>query len=166
MLKINHFPILNPLKTMYIIPNLWATGLRPFTMTSLTYLAMQPPTYYHNMIKSKFIFNVVDLLLDGNAEGRAVRSQIQYLTDDKYQHTDDGLIVSFFHGDEIYQHRSCKGDIILNGVEIKSTETRLTANASLYFKKGIIDSLKINCYRGTFPKKELKQYTLTLIWHI
>jgi len=117
------------------------------------------------MIKSKFILDIVDLLLDGDAEGIAARPQIQYLTEEEYEYTGGGLFVSFSHGEEIYQYKSSKPDLILNGVKITSSEFPIEAEASLFFKGGIIDYLEIWCYLGDYPTTALPKYTLTQIWN-
>lgn len=74
------------------------------------------------MIKSKFILDIVDLLLGGDAEGIVARPQIQHLTDEEYEYNDGGLFVSFSPSEEIDQHKSSKPDLILNGVKITSSE--------------------------------------------
>lgn len=116
------------------------------------------------MIKSKFISHIVDLLLDGDAEGTATRPQMQFLTDEGYVYTGSGLFVSFLHSEEIIQYKSNKEDLVLNGVKITSTEFSIEAEASLFFKNGIIDYLEIWCYQGDYPHQDLTTYTLTQIW--
>jgi hypothetical protein len=117
------------------------------------------------MIKSKFISDIVDLLLDGDAEGITARPQIQYLTDEKYDYTGGGLFVSFSHTKEIGQYKSSKHELILNGVKITTSEFPIEADATLFFINGIIGNLEIWCYLGDYPNQDLTKYTLTQIWN-
>jgi hypothetical protein len=117
------------------------------------------------MIKSKFILHIIDLLLDGDAEGIAARPQIQYLTEKKYDYTGYGLFASFSHSEDIVQYKSSKPDLILNGVKITTSEFPIEADATLFFKDGIINYLEIWCYLGDYPNQELTKYTLIQIWN-
>jgi hypothetical protein len=116
------------------------------------------------MIKSKFISDIIDLLLDGDAEGIAARPQIQYLTDEKYDYSVGGLFVIFSHDEEIGKYKSSKHDLILNGVKITTSEFPIEADATLFFINGIINCLEIWCYNGDYPNSNLTKYTLTQIW--
>lgn len=116
------------------------------------------------MIKSKFISDIIDLLLDGDAMDIAARPQIQYLTDEEYEYTGRGLFVSFSYSEEIAKYKIGKHDLILNGVKITTSEFPIEAEATLFFKDGIIDFLEIWCYLGDYPNRDLTRYTLTQIW--
>ena len=116
------------------------------------------------MIKSKYINDILDLLLDSDTEGLFARQQIPFLTDSSYDYTPSGLFVSFEHRKEIESFRTEKGDLVLNGVKIKTNEYKIEADATLFFKDGIIDNLEIWCYAGEYPKNDLINYTLTQTW--
>ena len=117
------------------------------------------------MIKSKFITDILDLLLDGDAEGIAARPQIQYLTDKEYMYTSGGVYIRFSHSGEVGHYKSSKQELILNGVKIQTSEFQIEADATLFFTNGIIDYLETWCYLGDYPNKELTKYTLTQIWN-
>jgi len=113
------------------------------------------------MIGSTFILNILDLLLDGDENGKAVRPQIDYLTDSEYDYTGVGLFVIFQPsvGIPIYNMVGSER-LILDGVSITSPELNIGAATILFIKDGIIDFLEIWSYDGEYPRKELKSYTL------
>lgn len=116
------------------------------------------------MIKSEYINNILDLLLDGDKEGLFARQQMPFLVDTDYEYTGGGLFVSFEHLAEIEKFKVDKADLILNGVKIETDEYPIEADATLFFKDGLIDNLEIWCYDGDYPKKDLTRYTLTQNW--
>ena len=116
------------------------------------------------MIKSKYVTDIIDLLLDVDGEGMQARKQLEYVIDDDYEYTGGGLFVRFKYLDGIKNFKVGKDDLILNGVKIETTEFPIEANATLFFKHGILDYVEIWCYSGDYPKQELTKYTLTQIW--
>ena len=112
------------------------------------------------MIASQFILNILDLLLDGDKEGKALRPQIDYLSDTEYEYTGVGLFVTFQPSEGIEQYRYEEDKIILDGVTITSPELRIGAMATIFVNKGIIDYLEIWSYDGEYPKRELSNYIL------
>jgi len=116
------------------------------------------------MLKSKFIADILELLLDGDKEGIKAKSQIEFLTESDYEYTGSGVFVGFEHSNGIQKYRCEKDDLILDGVEIKSSELEIGANCTLFFTNGIIDNLEIWNYGGTYPNTELKKYELTQTW--
>ncbi len=117
------------------------------------------------MIKSKYIFDLLDLLLDGDNEGLSARQQLPFITEEIFDYTGGGLFVRFSHSDEIIKHKVNKQDLILDGVKIQTTEYPIEADATLFFKDGLINYLEIWCYLGDYPNHDLKKYTLTQIWN-
>lgn len=116
------------------------------------------------MIQSKFISDILDLLLDGDNDGNALRNQIQFLDDIKYDYTGVGLFVTFSYSDEIIEFRLTNNTTVTNGVEIKSSDLAAGADVTLFIKNGIIDYLEIWSKDGNYPNKELTNYTLTQVW--
>src|SRR4051812_45846985 len=116
------------------------------------------------MIESKLVSDILDLLLDGDNNGRALRPQIDFLSDTHYNYTGVGLFVTFSHIEQIIKHRSTPEEIILNGVDIKDEANNIDADATLFIKNGFIDCLEIWSKTGDYPKNELESYTLTQIW--
>lgn len=116
------------------------------------------------MIKSNFVADVVELLLDSNADGIASRPQLALITDTLYGYTSGGMFVSFSHPENISAYKSTIDNLTLKGVKITSPGFEFEAEASLYFKKGIIDRMEISCSRDIYPRCELTKYTLVQVW--
>ncbi len=116
------------------------------------------------MIQSRFIADIIDLLLDGDEEGTALRNQIPFLTDSDYEYTGAGLFVGFLYDKAIYQFKLTSSTILTDGVEIKSSELEGSASTSLFISEGLISSLEIFAYDGKYPEKELTNYVLTQTW--
>jgi hypothetical protein len=112
------------------------------------------------MISSKYILNILELLLDGDEAGKALRSQINFLTDVEYEYTGVGLYVTFQSTDGIENWKYKEDKIILDGVSITSTELGIGASATVFVSNGVIDYLEIWSYDGEYPKRELSNYTL------
>ncbi len=116
------------------------------------------------MLKSKFIANILELLLDGDKEGINAKSQLEYLSESDYEYTGSGVFIGFEHKSGIEKYKSEKSDLILDGVGIKSTELKIGADCTLFFTNGLIDNLEIWSFSGNYPKKELNDYELTQEW--
>jgi hypothetical protein len=116
------------------------------------------------MLKSKFIADILELLLDGDSYGIKTKPQIDFITESDYEYTGNGVFIGFEHTNGIEKYRFEEVDLIIDGVEIKSSELEIGANCTLFFSNGIIDNLEIWNYGGTYPNTELKDYELTQIW--
>jgi hypothetical protein len=116
------------------------------------------------MIKSKYILDILNLLLDGDNEGLSARNQIPFLSEDNFEHTGSGLFVGFSHSENIFKHKIAKSDLVLNGVKITTAEFPIEADATLFFRNGLIDNLEIWCSFGEYPQQELTKYTLKQVW--
>ena len=116
------------------------------------------------MLKSKFIANILELLLDGDKEGIDAKSQLEYLSESDYEYTGSGVFIGFEHKSGIEKYKADKSNLILNGVKIKSTELEIGADCTLFFINGLIDNLEIWSFSGNYPKKELSDYELTQEW--
>ena len=117
------------------------------------------------MIQSRFIADILDLLLDGDEDGVALRSQIPFLTDSDYEYTGAGLFVGFSHSEPISQFKLTSNTTVTHGVEIKSSELELGADTTLFISEGLVSSLEILAYDGNYPEKELTDYVLIQIWN-
>ena len=117
------------------------------------------------MIKSFYIRNILDLLLDGDEYGAFARQQMPFLEDTVYDFTSSELFVSFEHLQGIESFKVDKPNLVLNGVKIETDEYPIEADATIFFKQGLIDYLEIWCYKGDYPKRDLTRYTLTQIWN-
>jgi hypothetical protein len=116
------------------------------------------------MLKSKFIANILELLLDGDKEGINAKSQLEYLFEADYEYTGSGVFIGFEHKSGIEKYKSEKSDLILDGVGIKSTELEIGADCTLFFIDGLIDNLEIWSFNGEYPNNELSNYELTQEW--
>ena len=116
------------------------------------------------MIKSKFVFHILDLILDGADEGKLARPQINYLSDSNYEYTGAGLFVFFTKNAGIEKFRIQKENLVLNGVKLKSPELKIEADAILFFKEGLIDYLEIWSVDGNYPESDLTSYELSQVW--
>ena len=112
------------------------------------------------MIESTFISDILQLLIEGNDNEARLQSQLPFLTESSREYTGIGAFVNFDHVDGIIQFKTEQDNLILNGVTITTQELDMEANASLFFKDGIINYLEIWCCFGEYPHKDLTQYTL------
>ncbi|MPR36741.1 hypothetical protein [Salmonirosea aquatica] len=116
------------------------------------------------MIKSRYISDVLELLLDGD-EGKAAKSQIPFLSDTNYEYTEGGgVFISFSHSAEIIEYRLTQENLVLNGVTIDSPELKVGADAAVFLTNGIIDYLEIWSFDGHYPDHELTNYVLKQAW--
>ena len=116
------------------------------------------------MIQSKYINDILELLLDSDEDGLFASQQLPFLTESKFNYTGSGLFVSFEHNVGIEIYRAENKDLVLDGVNIKSDECQIEAQAILFFKDGLIDNLEIWCYIGEYPNNDLTSYILTQTW--
>lgn len=116
------------------------------------------------MIKSKFIQDILTLLLDGDKEGEEVKNQMDFISETEFDYTGVGVYVSFEHVDGIEKFKSTIDDLILSGVTIKSPELEIGADSTLFFKNGLIDYLQLWSFDGEYPKNELSEYELKQEW--
>jgi hypothetical protein len=116
------------------------------------------------VIQSKYIRDILTLLLEGDTEGLAARKQLEYITENKSDYTGVGVFVSFKRIQGIESYKIENKELILDGVTIKSIELNIGAIATLFFKDGLADYLEIWSYDGEHPKKELSSYELKQEW--
>ena len=116
------------------------------------------------MIKSRFIQDILALLLDGDKEGMETKRQIDFISESKFDYTGAGVFISFDHSDGIEKYKAEKPDLILNGVTIKSPELEIGADSTLFFKNGLVDYLELWSFDGVYPKNEILEYELTQEW--
>ncbi len=117
------------------------------------------------MIKSNFITDILDLLLDGDKDGKLLRQQIPFLNDSKYDYTGAGLFVTFNHDIGIEKFKLKNDELVLDGVDIFNEADSIEADATAFIKNGLVDSLEIWSKTGEYPKEELRNYTLTQSWN-
>jgi len=113
------------------------------------------------MIRSQYITDILDLLLDGD-DGSIFRKQLPFLTDAGYEYTGAGLFVSFSYAGKI--DVSLPDELILSGVEIESPEAKISADAMVRISNHIVDYLEIWSHTGDYPDYTPVKYTLTQDW--
>ncbi len=116
------------------------------------------------MIDSKYLTDILAMIIEGDDFELSLKNQLQHLTDSKYNYTSSGLFVYFMPTDETYVYKLNTEQCVLNGLKITNNELKIEAEAILFVNNGIIDYLEIWCYEGEYPKQDLKQYTLTQTW--
>jgi hypothetical protein len=116
------------------------------------------------MIKSKYIADILDLLLDDDVEEATLRKQLELLTDATYDYTGIGLFVTFSHDESINDCKVESETTVLDGVRIESEEVEMGADALLFIKDGVIHNLEIWSRGGKYPAKEISSYELIQTW--
>jgi hypothetical protein len=116
------------------------------------------------VIKSTYISNILDLLLDGDEIGMHLRKQKDFLTEAGYRYTPYGLFVSFSHDKAIENYKAHKHDLILDGVIIRANTIGHGTEAILHFKGGLADYLEIWSPVDNYPNTEPSQYSLKQEW--
>jgi hypothetical protein len=113
------------------------------------------------MIKSKFITEIVELILKGNKDSESLMHQIPFLSESKYDYTGVGLYVDFSHSPEAAVYKIDEAQRVITGIQILSEDLDASGGgAILFLKGGIISTLEIYTYTGSYPRKELANYTL------
>lgn len=122
------------------------------------------PHRNRQVIKSNYINDVLELLLDSDEDGLFAKQQIPYLTEIKFDYTESGLFVYFGYNIGIEKFKTSKLNLVLDGIKIKSDEHKIEAQGTLFFNDGLIDNLEIWCYKGNYPTNDLTNYTLMQTW--
>lgn len=115
------------------------------------------------MIDSVFISNILNSIIEGETESYSLKSQINHLTIEKYNYTENGVFIEFSRNSGIETYRLAK-DCVLDGLDIKSQEFDLIAEAILFIREGLIDYLEIWSKSGNYPNHELENYELIQTW--
>ncbi|ATL48683.1 hypothetical protein COR50_16780 [Chitinophaga caeni] len=110
------------------------------------------------MLESKFIKEIVSLLMEESSECTQLQQQMPYLDVASTEYTGVGLFVYFEHGDEA-AHFPVETEII-DGVTILSDDLPNGASATLFLADGVIEMLEIIANEGAYPEKDLSQYSL------
>ena len=118
------------------------------------------------MSVSKLVFNILDLLLDGDEQGLQLRRQIPYLDQEAaVEYTGVGVFYGFSYKSGIDDFRSKNGDFVLDGLEITSSQLSNSAEAIIHGRNGLISSLEILSHGGDYPNFELSVFKLRQIWN-
>jgi hypothetical protein len=147
------------------ISKLWM-AFSSLSFINFNHTAIRSPTsvIICNVIKSNYIRDILDLLLDGDTDGKAFRWQIALLIDISYHYTGSGVFVSFSLEAVDPKYQFPEIDLVLNGIQISSTSENIEAEAQIFIKNGHIDYLEIWSKNGVYPKRELNSYILTQAW--
>ena len=116
------------------------------------------------MISSKFIYDILNLMLDDETLDESLSRQITFLTDIETVYTDVGVFINFKN--EIEEEFLKIGmNLTFDGVEIQKDELNILADAIIQVKDGIICQLEIFNKNGlSFPKEEIKSFVLNQNW--
>jgi len=88
---------------------------------------------------------------------------VEFLTESRCDYTGVGVFIHFSHEKGIVKFK-IHSDSPLNGVILKSSEFKISADSILFFKNGPIYYLEIWSFDGKYPEKELTEYELTEGW--
>ncbi|WP_276134309.1 hypothetical protein [Polluticoccus soli] len=113
------------------------------------------------MITNQFITDILDLVLEEDSNGLALRKQIPYLIEDEHDYTGMGVFISFAHHEGIEPYRLGNETIELNEVDLKSSELASGGAAVVHVNEGLIDCIEIWANDGNYPDGELTDYTLS-----
>jgi hypothetical protein len=117
------------------------------------------------MVVSRFLTDILELILDSDKEGDLLRSQIPFLTEKSdVEYTGVGAIYEFNHQEGIEAVRLGSKNFPLDGLEIHSQKLDVSAEAIVHVKNGYISTLEIWSKSGKYPNSELKTYTLIQVW--
>ncbi len=116
------------------------------------------------MIRSRYIYDILDLMLDGDPDGFFARAQLPHLTEAEIEYTNEGAFIFFDYDGPLPEQMPDPDDLMLAGVFIESQQEQIQAEAVLYFADGIADCLEIFCHDGRYPARDLHSYTLTQDW--
>jgi hypothetical protein len=117
------------------------------------------------MIESKFVKNILELLLDGDKDGISLRQQVSLLTQEaEVEYTCSGAFYSFTHEQGIEKVKINIDITTLDGVKITSPQLETSAEAILHIKNGLISTLEIWYHGRGYPHSELTAYKIEQIW--
>jgi hypothetical protein len=127
------------------------------------------------MIQSRYILDILDLILDDSELPDSLKRQIPFLTEIKREHTGVGVFIYFANNPGIEEGNvkvSQSTDFvknpskILNGVEIKSVQLNILAEAIAHLKGDIVECLEIFNMNGEdYPLNDPENYELSQIWN-
>lgn len=122
------------------------------------------------MLTSRYLLDILDLALDDHPAGSLLRQQVTHLTLLRTEHTGMG---AFFYvkADRPIPHLAIPDDTtgtsteMLDGVEIRSVELSLLADATIHVQDGLIHHVEIWNKSGTdYPRTDPKHYELHQTW--
>lgn len=124
------------------------------------------------MIISEFISNIIEITIEGEKFENLLFNQIQYLTENKTEHTGVGVCVYLEPVKGIEKYQLSKPQIdemfgILNQqltkFELINSNENVLADLTVHFSNGLIDCVEIWNKLGDYPMQELISYELKRI---
>ena len=122
------------------------------------------------MLTSRYLLDIFDLAFDNHPAGSLLRQQVTHLS---LLHTEHTGIGAFFYveADSPIHHLAIPGDTagtsteMLDGVEIRSIELSLLADATIHLQDGLIHHVEIWNKGGTnYPLIDPEHYELRQTW--
>ncbi len=114
------------------------------------------------MVRSKFIADILDLLLDGDE----LAAQLPFIEEKEVEYTGRGYVVLFKHLPGI-EKDARGGEYCHEAVEITSPEYGGNQDAGfieLWTRDGLIDYLQFIGHYDNYPARDLKNYTIKQAW--
>lgn len=110
------------------------------------------------MIFSKFQRDIIEHLVSCLPDKNYLLEQIDFLKLEGLEH--NGKEVLYRYKTAYIPEKQNGENIILDGLEILSSELNSSASAAVFLQNGLICFLQIFSHSGEFPVKELTNYTL------
>lgn len=119
------------------------------------------------MISSQFIADILDLMLDGDADGHALRPQIPFLVEGEIEYSERGFCLTFTSLDGIENYRYLGEDIAVGSISLESPDYCAHVNSGwldLWTKNGLISCLQFIGHYDGYPQHDLENYLLRQAW--
>jgi hypothetical protein len=116
------------------------------------------------MINSKMVSDLLQLLLEDDAEGQTYFLQLPYLSISNVNYTGSGVFFQFSHIPTIEIYKTDEEYNHFCAVRISSEELTAEAEAIVYVKNGILDYLEVWSFDGNYPERELGSYKAWQAW--
>ncbi len=110
------------------------------------------------MVFSKFQRDIIEHLVSCLPDENHFLEQIDFLSLEGLEH--NGKEVLYRYKTAYIPEKQCDENIVLDGLEILSSELNSGASAAVFLQNGLICFLQILSHSGEFPVNELTNYTL------
>lgn len=107
---------------------------------------------------TRFQRDIIEQLVSCLPEENHLISQIDSLSLEGLEHNGKELL--YRYKTACIPEDQCVGNIVLDGLEILSSQLNSGASAAVFLKNGLICFLQILSHSGEFPEMELTDYTL------
>jgi hypothetical protein len=110
------------------------------------------------MSLTRFQRDIIEQLVSCMPDGNNLLHQIDLLSLEGLEH--NGKEVLYRYKSAHTPEKKYGENVVLDGLEISSSELDSGASAAVFLKNGLISFLQILAHSGEFPEDELTDYTL------